>query len=219
MAHLKRMAMPKTWPIARKGCKYIMSPLPGKNIKFCLPATIILRDLLKIASNKKEVRRIIKNKELLVNNREVKEEAFPIGFSDVISIPKIKKFYKVSCNSKGKLSIEEINEDKAYSKYSKVINKTVLKKNKLQLNFLDGGNIIVGKDYKANVNDCIVIDLKNKKIAKKIPYEKGAYVKVMGGKHFGKEGIIENIENKIITIKTNSGVIKTINKNLFICEK
>ena len=52
--HLKRQNTPKSWPIHRKGTKYIVRPQfnPRKGV----PILILLRDMLKVAKNRKEVK-------------------------------------------------------------------------------------------------------------------------------------------------------------------
>jgi len=219
MTHLKRITMPKTWPLARKGYKYIVKPLAGKKIEFCLPAMIILRNILKIGRTRKEIKKILQEKDVLVNGKIISEEAYPVGFYDIISLPKMEKYYRIELSGKGKLSPIEISKEKAMKRYSKIVNKTIIKKNKIQINFQDGLNTLAEKNLQAKVNDCIVFDLQNKKILKIIPFEKGSHVIIIGGKHCGKEGNIEKIEGDITTVKTNSNSIKTIKQNLFVCEK
>ena len=57
MTHLKRQNAPKSWPIPRKGTTFVVRP----NFGFSkgIPLLIILRDMLKIAENKKEVKKAI----------------------------------------------------------------------------------------------------------------------------------------------------------------
>lgn len=219
MTHLKRLAIPRTWPLPRKGCKYIIRPLPGRNINFCLPAAIVLREILKIANTRKEIKKILQSKEVLVNGKVIKKESSPIGFFDNIMLPKIKRFYRLVLNERGKLALEEISEEEAFKKYLKIINRTILRGNKIQLNFHNGNNLIVEKGLKADINDCIVFDLKSKKILKIIPFEKGSCVRVIAGKHSGKRGFIEKIEDSNIIIKTATESIKANKESLFVCEK
>lgn len=216
--YMKRLAMPKTWPLPKKGCKYVMKPLAGKSINFCMPVTIILRELLGIAKTSREVKRIIQDKGVLVNNKVINDKAYPIAFFDVISLPKINKYYRINLNETGKLCLEELNEKNAFKKYYKIISKTAIKKNRIQINFQDG-NLIAEKNFGGKVNDCVVMDMQTKKIIKILPFEEKQFVVIIGGKHVGEEGIIEKIEDNAITVKTKSGKLKTIKKNLFICEK
>ena len=216
--YMKRLAMPKTWPLPKKGCKYVMKPLAGKSLNFCMPATIILRELLGVAKTSKEVKQIMQDKGILVNNKVINDKAYPIAFFDIVSLPKISKFYRINLNENGRLCLEEITEKNAFKKYYKIISKTALKKNRIQINFQDG-NLIAEKNFAGKVNDCVVMDTQNKKIIKILPFEEKQFVIITGGKHVGDRGIIEKIENNAITIRAESGKLKTIKKNLFICEK
>ena len=55
--HLKRQEAPKNWPVFRKGTKYVVRS--EFDIQKGIPILIILRDMLKIAQNRKEAKRII----------------------------------------------------------------------------------------------------------------------------------------------------------------
>jgi len=46
MSHLKRHAIPKSWPMQRKGTAFVVKPNSG--LSDSLPVLIILRDLLRI---------------------------------------------------------------------------------------------------------------------------------------------------------------------------
>jgi len=49
MAHLSTLAAPKSWPIKRKGIKWITRPKSGPhNLKSSLPLIVVLRDMLKL---------------------------------------------------------------------------------------------------------------------------------------------------------------------------
>ena len=61
--HLKRQKVPKSWPITRKGTKYLVRP--NSDIHSGIPILIILRDMLKIAQNRREVKRAIHEKNIL----------------------------------------------------------------------------------------------------------------------------------------------------------
>ena len=66
--HLKRLASPKSWPIKKKGIKWVKRPFPGPHsFKLGLPITIVLREMLCYAKTLKEVRSILNNKEILVD--------------------------------------------------------------------------------------------------------------------------------------------------------
>ena len=70
----------------------------------------------------------------------------------------------------------------------------ILKGKKTQLNLSDGKNFL--SDIKCNVNDSVLINLKDKKIEKCIPLKEKAKIIIIGGKHAGETGIINNIDSK-----------------------
>ena len=58
--HLKRLAMPRSWPLPRKTTIWVTRPLPGAHgLERCMPLTIVIRDVLGYARSAREVRRIL----------------------------------------------------------------------------------------------------------------------------------------------------------------
>lgn len=206
--------MPRSWPLPRKGTKYVTKPLVGKKIEYALPICIILRDMLKKAITKKEVKKILLAKDVLVDNKEVKNISFPVGLFDIVALPRINKYFRIEFSKKGKLCIKEIPENEAYLKPCKIIGKKMLKKGKTQINLYDGKNFL----YKeGKVNDSVIIDLKQNKIVKHLPLKEGALVYVIKGKYAGVKGQVIKREKDFVTIK-NSKEIKTPSANVFVTE-
>ena len=123
MAHLKRQEIPRNWPVQRKGTTFIVKPTSGKGI----PLLVLLRDILKVAQTRKELKKAIYKKNILVNNRIVKDEKIGLTIFDTISFVHSKKYYQVTLSEKGKFNLIEIKEDAIKSKPVKIINKRVLK--------------------------------------------------------------------------------------------
>jgi small subunit ribosomal protein S4e len=70
--HLSRLAAPKTWPIERKRSKWVAKPVPGTHsIMFSMPLQVCLTDILKLAKNKNEVKRILQQGFVLVDGKEI----------------------------------------------------------------------------------------------------------------------------------------------------
>ena len=131
--HMKRMAVPRAWPISKKEFKYVMKPIAGKNLELCLPLCIIFRDILNLVKTKEEFKRIVNDKDIYVNNKMIKELNYPVGFFDVISVPRIKKHYRLEISTNKKIIAVEIEEKDSYQKPFKVIGKTILRGGKIQL--------------------------------------------------------------------------------------
>ena len=66
--HLKRLASPKTWPIAKKALTYIARPFPGAHtLQHQVPVSVFLRDILGLVTSQKEVKFILHNKQCLID--------------------------------------------------------------------------------------------------------------------------------------------------------
>jgi len=223
--HLKRLNAPRTWPIGRKKTKWITRQNPGSHkLEESMPLNIILRDLLKYAKTSKEVKKILNNKDILIDKVPRKDIKFPVGILDTIEIPKTKEHFLFLLNKKGKFFLQKINEKQSGIKYLKIINKTVLKKNKLQINFYNGNNLLTeNKNYK--VGDTLLMNLKDKKVQKHLKLEKGSIIYLTGGKYVGSIGILERIlsSNKLkkdmIELKIGNKKVKTLKKFAFVTDK
>src|SRR3989344_9677608 len=222
--HLKRLSAPKAWPINRKEKKWITKSNPGPHkLDESMPLNLIVKDLLKYAKTTREVKNILNKKEILINKKPVTEIKFPIGILDIIEIPKTKEYFLFLLNKKGKFFLKKINEKKSELKYLSIIGKKILKKNKIQINFYNGNNLITeNKDYK--IGDTLLMDLKDKKIIKHLKLEKGSTVYLKKGKYIGSIGIIENINspdtsnNSIIEINIGEKKVNTIKKNILVID-
>lgn len=213
MAHLKRQQMPKNWPVPRKGTTFIVKPLSGE-----LPILIALRDMLNLAQNKKEVKKSLRERNILLNKKEVIEEKVGLNLFDVLTLVPSKQNYRLELSEKGKFVLNEINEADSKKKISKIVNKRTLKGKKTQINFLDGSNLL--SEEKCVVGASVIIDLEKKKIIKCLDFKKGANVVIIAGKHAGKKGKIEeiNTEGKLAEIKTEKEKINVLTKQIVVIE-
>lgn len=224
MTHLKRLRAPSSWPLKqRKGIKFIARPLPGPhNLNNCISLNIILKDILNYAQTTRDSKRILNQGQVLINNIPRKTHKFPIGILDTVSFLSLKEYYRVLYDKKGKFTLESIQKEAADTRLTKIKNKKILRKAKIQLNLHDGTNILVDKDnYKTR--DTLII--KDNKITKHLKFEKGAIAYLTGGKHKGKTGKLETIENSsaiskgLITIVNGKEKITTKKDFAFIIEK
>ena len=137
---MKRQTVPKNWPIPRKGNKFVVRP-NFSNDKG-LPILIILRDVLGVAKTRKEVKKAIHEKNILINGRAVRDEKNTAVLFDIITIVPSKKNYRIELTNNGKFKIEEIKESEADTKIAKIVDKKTLKGKKIQLNLSDGKNTL-----------------------------------------------------------------------------
>jgi small subunit ribosomal protein S4e len=190
MAHLKIQRTPKIWPTKRKGNTFIVKP--ASNNTKGMPVLTILRDVLKLSQNRKEVKKIIHERKLLLNNSPVTDEKISVALFDIITITPINKSYRLIIAENGKFDLVE-EKDKE-TKIAKIINKTKIKNNKIQINLSDGQNFI--SDIKCKVNDSLSINLEKKSPTKCLELKEKAKALVFQGKHAGEKGLIEEIDKE-----------------------
>ncbi|MDK2849619.1 MAG: small subunit ribosomal protein S4e [Candidatus Woesearchaeota archaeon] len=217
--HLKRLAAPKTWNILRKAGTFIVRPFPsGTGLQYSMPISVWLREVLKIAKDGREVFYLLKEKKVLVNSKNIYSKKAPVGIFDVISFPELNKHYRVILNKRGKLTAIEIPEDEANLKVLKLINKTKLKGDRLQLNFNDGTNMFATDDLKTlKPGSSIVFDLKEKKVKEVLPLSEDALVYILSGAHVGSFANVKEVENSKVKIKlSDSSIVEIPLKNLIV---
>ncbi len=220
--HIKRLSAPNTWTIHRKEHKWTTRQNPGPHsIKTSVPLASIIKNYLKLATTTKEVKAIVNSAKILVDGKVRKNHKFPVGLMDVIEIPNLKKTYLVVLNKRGKLNL--IQYKKSNEKISKIIGKTQLKNKKLQISLYDGKNIIVD-DLSYNVNDSIILNLKDNNIIKHIKLEKDSDIYLIGGKYVGNLGKLDSViksttsEDKV-RYTLNSKKYETTKKNIMLVPK
>jgi len=199
---MKRLNAPRALKLHRKERKWTVRASSGPHkIEGAIPLGLIIRDYLKLSDNMKETKKILSNGEISVDGKTRKTHKYPCGLMDVISIPKIKKDYRILFNQRGKLELVPIKSSEANWKLCRVENKSIIKGNKIQLNLHDGQNKLVKKD-EYNTGDVLKISFNDKKIEDTFKFEKGSSSMIIGGSHIGEIANIEEI-NKVESSKSN----------------
>lgn len=202
MTVTKRNAAPRFWPLSVKEKKYVISPTPGPHNKTeCIPLVITLRDFLKIARNSGEVKSLANSGIVRVNGVPRKDLGFPLGIMDVLEVEG--DFYRIVPSKYG---LKPVKVEDGGIKLSKIVNKTIVKEKKLQLNFHDGTNMLVEKDD-FWTSDVVAIDINEGTIKDTFRFDKGSYAVVTDGNNRGLVGKIENIDKKLktVTIENKDG--------------
>lgn len=192
--HWKRLAKSKALRVSTKTHRWIKKPLAGKHTKeFSIPLVVLLRDMLKVTKDAAEARHVLSGGQVFVDGVVQKKAALGVGLMDVISIPKLGKYYQIF-TLKGELHAIEITAEEAKHKSCRIVNKTLIKGNKVQLNLHDGRNVLIEKEEdRFGVGDTVRLEIPTQKIDQFIKLEKGATCYVFKGKHSGKIGILEEI--------------------------
>ncbi|MCH7850038.1 MAG: hypothetical protein IH845_00140 [Nanoarchaeota archaeon] len=215
--HIKKSLMPRTWPVPRKaqGKKYIS--VPSHATRKGISLLFILRDILKIANTKKEVRFMTLNSLVKVNNKIRCDENFPVQVFDTINLEKAGKNYRLEIVNR-KFSLKEVSDKESMEKIVKITGKKLLTGNKIQMNLDDGHNILVKEKF--SVGDSALIDNINQKVLKILPLSEGANIEVVLGKHAGEKGKLVAIENLVrgrnYKIKLEGGMVSLPFKTILV---
>lgn len=199
--HLKRKPAPRFWPIHRKEYVWTVKPKPGPHsISHSVPLAIIIRDILGFAKTRKEAKTIVSKGNVLIDGKVRREDTFPAGLMDVITIPEAEAIYRILPHKKG-LILHPIEKDEAMFKLCRIENKIVVDHGHVQLNLHDGTNRIIqvadakslDKDVYQTLN-ILKINIPDSEIVEQMKLEKNAAVLIIGGKNRAKNGKIVNIE-------------------------
>jgi len=202
MTRLKRLFAPKWWPIERKNKKYTFAPRGAYKRELSLPLLLFVRDVLKLAENRKEAWNVIKKGEILVDGRKRKDPNFGLGLFNVIEIPSVKKTWRAV--PKNGLSFIEIPENESKLKLCKIVDKKSLKGNKTQINLNDGRNILTNEKY--STYDSLLIQVPEQKIVDHIKFAEKSVCMIFKGKNAGMIGKIKTIEKDRILMDNEKTV-------------
>ena len=189
--HQKRQSTTTKLPITRKGTKYVARA--SSHLYNSVPVVIAIRDMLKLAKTLAEVKKMIKANLLKINGKNVKDYRESIKLFNILEADKI---YQLRMLPTKRFVFNETKEKN--KRVCKIINKKLLKNNKIQLNLHDGTNLIT-KD-KISVHDSVYLNLEGKIISSE-KMEKGKPIFVMSGKYAGKEGKIDSIDKPNVLTK------------------
>ncbi len=191
-SHLKRIVMPKSWPVHRKKNVWITRPKTGAHsFRVSMSINTIMKEMMECANTTKEVKHILNEGKVQIDGVVRKDYKFAVGLMDVITIGGIANSVRLLLNKKGKFVLHELSKSESTIKPIKVIGKKILKGKKVQINFIDGKNRIEKGNHQ--VDETVLLDFKTNKIKESIAFEKGAIVYIIGGARVGEMGIIKEI--------------------------
>lgn len=215
MTHMKRYSMPEFWPLPRKTETFVTAPMSGPHPKYsCIPLKVIVRDMLKLAENSGEAKKILNEGKVLVDKKIRKEPRFPVGLMDVFEIPELHLMYRVNVDKRG-LRMEKLDKEETTFKLCRITGKTTLKGGAHQLNLHDGRNIVSKGSY--GVGDSLMIEIPSQNILKHFSLKKGEHAFIIAGRNTGVRGKIKDIkerksmlEKSTVTIESEKGDIETL---------
>jgi small subunit ribosomal protein S4e len=205
-----------------KTTRFVYNPKPGKHSKVTsISIGFVLKHLLNVCDNTKEVKYIINNREIVVDKKLVKMYNLPVGLYDVIEIPKLDKYYTLVYSTNGSYVVQEIQKDESNYKICKITSKKLIKKGQVQLSTNDG-RVLLTQNQAYKVGASIKLDLLENTIKEYFPLEKGREVFVFAGKHTGQKGVVQDTKEStmkrpaLIKLKSNGIDFETVEKNIIV---
>jgi small subunit ribosomal protein S4e len=214
--HIKRLASSRYMKISRKTAMYVAKPMAGRHTsRSNIALTTVLKEKIMDATSH-DVRYLLNRNEVEVNGKPVREEKYPVGFGDIISLKASGESYRVSSGRGGAFELEKM--DPKHRQTFKVIGKYVAKGGKISVRLHDGS--VFAADNKVKVNDSVVIGKKG--IEKVIGLESGKPCFVISGTHASESGKIKEImkgtmlRDPTVKIEGSSGEFETLLRNIMV---
>jgi len=125
----------------------------------------------------------------LVDGRIRRDEKFPAGFMDVVTIKKTQESYRVLYDTKGKFVLRSIKSDEAKFKLCKVKRKE-MGPNRIPYVVTHDGRTIRFPHPDIAIHDTLKVDIETGKILDFIKFETGNLVIVTNGNNIGRVGVL-----------------------------
>lgn len=191
---LKRQLAPRFWQVNRKSARFILNTMPGPHTrKFSYPIGVVLRDLLHVCSNIREVKRSLNKGLINVDGKMIRHPNFPIGLMDTLEIKPSNQSYRFVPSNGIPLFPIKINSDEKNLKLEKIKSKVTSKENLYQYCLHDGRTFLSKESY--NVNDTCLIGLPKFGIKNHVQLKEGCTVIVTRGENAGNIGKVEEIKS------------------------
>jgi len=223
--HLKRLNAPRHWMLDKLSGVFAPRPSTGPNkLRECLPLIILLRNRLKYALTGREVKMILMQRHVKVDNKVRTDATYPAGFMDVITIEKTSENFRLLYDVKGRFAIQRITPQEAKYKLCRV-KRVALGARSVPYVGLHDGRTIRYPDPLIKVDDTVRVDLETGKITDFAKFDIGNLCMITGGRNLGRVGVIVSKERHpgsfdIVHIKDASGqAFATRLSNVFVIGK
>jgi len=188
------MAVPALLSRQRKKSMWVRKPAPGRHpLVECLALSTLLRDVMGLVEDTSQARKLLNEGRILIDGKAARDPKMGVGLMDLVEIPLLKAHYRIMVLA-GKLIPIPISEAESKFKLCKVIGKTIISQNKVQLNFHDGrSQLIDSEEDRFTPGDTVKLSIPKQKIEGFVKLEKGARCYVYRGKHAGKVAMLEEV--------------------------
>jgi len=145
-----------------------------------------------------------------------------VGIMDVIEIPKTKEYFRVLFDKKGSVNLLKIDESEKNTKLFKLINKTIVRGKKVQLNLHDGTNLLSEEGYATS--STLVMKVPDMKIVDSLEFKEGYIGLVIKGKNVSKIGKISKITpfgiyNDAVLLESGNDKFQTLKDYVLVVGK
>jgi small subunit ribosomal protein S4e len=169
--------------------------------------------MLGLAETRKEAKLIVSQGKVYVDGKVRRSDDFPVGLMDVISIPDMKKFYRIMPSHKG-LMLNPISAEEANFKLFRVEDRTTVRNGTVQISLHDGSNMRIKQENPEAPQeisyatfDILKASLPDKEVLGSIKTKVGNLAIITGGKNIGKQGKIVEIEKTEAKKRRNALVV------------
>jgi len=196
--HLKRMAAPSAWMLDKLSGVWAPKPTAGPHKqRECLPLTVLLRNRLKYALTFNEVKMILVQRLVKVDNKIRTDHTYPAGLMDVVSLDKTKEHFRLLYDTKGRFVPHRISEQE--SKYKLIRVRRVEKGSKGVTHCIGhDGRTIRFPHPNVKAYDTIKFNLETQQIddceENYLKMEHGMLCMIIGGNNIGRVGILQHRE-------------------------
>ena len=188
--HLKRLAMPRSWPLPRKTTIWVTRPLPGAHgLERCMPLTIVIRDVLGYARSAREVRRILNEG---LHDRWPSRQGTPSRCRSHGCHP-VGRTLPMCPRRQWEARYRKISGNDASWKVCRIETKTTIKGGITQIGLHDGRSIRLPEDAEYSTGDSLKLSLPDQEVIEHLPFVSGSRFYIIGGSHVGELANVEDI--------------------------
>lgn len=220
--HLKRLNAPKHWMLSKMDGIWAPRPSQGPHkLRECLPIILILRNRLKYALTGKETKQICMERHVKVDGKVRTDVNYPVGFMDVVELPKSNDTFRLIFDSKGKFTLHRIDSSESGYKLCRVKSVATTTK-KVPYVVTHDGRTIRYPDPLVKNNDTVKVDIATGKIVDFIKFTAGKVAMITKGRNTGRVGTIVSFERHpgafdIVTLRDAAGnSFATRQENVFV---
>lgn len=213
--HQKRLSVKEVYSLKKKiKNRFVVYTRPGPHKRDeSMSLVSLFRDVLGYCENSREARQSIKSGQIMVDGKVRKDHKYPVGIFDVVTIPGIKKSFRLVPGEKW---IKLVEIDDSDLKLCKIKAKKMVRGGKIQVSLHDGKNIIVKKDD-YSTGDSLLVTVPEMSIKKHIKRGKDCLCLVTKGSRKGKIAKLKGIR-KIQSSTPNLASIEIDQKRVDIPE-